>query len=55
MIDATIEFANEDEDILNENVKDLIQKIIKQMKYHQTYLASYPKLSVLFDRYLSLL
>ena len=32
MIDATIEFANEDEDILNENVKDLIQKIIKQIR-----------------------
>ena len=32
MIDATIEFANEDEDILNENVKDLIQKIIEQIR-----------------------
>ena len=32
MIDAKIEFSNEDEDILSENVKDLIQKIIKQIR-----------------------
>ena len=32
MIDAKIEFSDEDENILNENVKNLIQKIIKQIK-----------------------
>lgn len=32
MIDAKIEFSDEDENILSENVKNLIQKIIKQIE-----------------------
>lgn len=32
MIDAKIEFSDEDENILNENTKGLIQKIIKQIR-----------------------